>query len=250
MKGENYNRSKVLNVMRREHLTFTDLTTMTAHEFSRFRYIGAGSVEEARKLLAERGLAFKEEFLDHKPKTTAIEPIKVETIEVAGFASALQALRLPYSLEPRSFATSGATAIDHTLNINTNVSIHDKDLALLTRLVKNGDEHAKVLRGIVAYLKISAPIYWWCEMETYRIGHERLSSESTMHTDCKGLAGEVLQKAKGEISMGKRLTKVDMFSYQALRRICQQRELHRLPEWSQYIEAVRTLPFADFLIFA
>ena len=51
-------------------------------------------------------------------------------------------------------------------------------------------------------------------METYRFGRERLSCESTMHVDCKGLVGEELQKAKAEIPMGKEQRAVDMFSYQ------------------------------------
>ena len=89
----------------------------------------------------------------------------------------------------------------------------------------------------------------WAEIETYRAGHERLCSESTMHIDCKGLQGEELQKAKSEIPMGKELTKIDMFSYQALRNICRQRANHRLPEWHEFIDWVHTLPLAEELIF-
>ena len=75
-----------------------------------------------------------------------------------------------------------------------------------------------------------------------------MSSQSTMHTDCKGLSGEELQKAKSEIPMGKELKKIDMFSYQTLRRIYIQRKNHRLPEWHQFIDWVRTLPLAEKLI--
>ena len=129
------------------------------------------------------------------------------------------------------------------------IGVDFKDLTLMQTLVKRGDEHAKVVRGIMVWAKITAPVYWWCEEETYRMGHERLASESTMHIDCRGLAGSELQEAKSAIPMGKELTKVDMFSYQALRKMVAQRHNHRLPEWHTFIDWVRTLPLAEELIF-
>jgi hypothetical protein len=128
------------------------------------------------------------------------------------------------------------------------VNFDEKDLKLMKTLIKRGDEHAKVIRGIIAYAEIEAPVYWWCEMETYRAGHERLSSASTMHVECRGLAGEDLVKAKSEIPMGKTLKKIDFFSYQCLRNIVKQRKGHRLPEWATFIEWIKSLPFAEQLI--
>ena len=185
--------------------------------------------------------------------------MKIETIEIAGFAGALTALRLPFGKEERSDIHAKIDpfiAIDNITKEETkyvawhgHVNIHNKDLALMQTLVKRGDEHAKVVRGINVWAKITAPVYWWAEEETYRAGHERLASESTMHIDCKGLSGKELQEAKAAIPMGKELTKVDMFSYQTLRRIVAQRHNHRLPEWHTFIDWVRTLPFAEELIF-
>lgn len=115
--------------------------------------------------------------------------------------------------------------------------------------MKAGDEHAKVMRGLIVWVEIKAPIYWWREMETYRFGRERLSCESTMHVDCKGLVGEELQKAKAEIPMGKEQRAVDMFSYQCLRRIYKQRRHHRLPEWHVFCDFIETLPYAkEFIV--
>lgn len=184
--------------------------------------------------------------------------MKIETIEIAGLAGALTALRLPFGKEVRSeinIKTDPFIAINNITKEKTNylawhghINIHNKDLALMTTLVKRGDEHAKVVRGIMVWAKITAPVYWWCEEETYRAGHERLASESTMHIDCKGLSGSELQEAKSAIPMGKELTKVDMFSYQALRKMVAQRQDHRLPEWHEFVDWVRTLPFAEELI--
>lgn len=178
--------------------------------------------------------------------------MKIETIEVAGLAGALTALRLPFGKEVRSkviYNHDWSTECkDIWFDSTTNNLIDDRDLSLMQTLIKRGDEHAKVVRGIMVWAKITAPVYWWCEEETYRAGHERLSSESTMHIDCRGLSGEELVKAKAAIPMGKELTKVDVFSYQALRHIVRQRYDHRLPEWHEFVDWVKTLPLAKELI--
>ena len=168
-------------------------------------------------------------------------------------------MRLPFGKEVRSTITGKTDSYiaknnttgekTHLIVWNGSVDINNKDLALLQTLIKRGDEHAKVVRGINVWAKITAPVYFWAEAECYRAGHERLASESTMHIDCRGLTGQKLQEAKAAIPMGKELTKVDMFSYQTLRRIVIQRHNHRLPEWHQFIAWIKTLPLAEELIF-
>ena len=180
--------------------------------------------------------------------------MKIETIEIAGLAGALTALRLPFGKEVRSEIETRISDMNAMIAFNivgyaADITINDKDLTLMQTLVKRGDEHAKVVRGIMVWAKITAPVYFWAEAETYRAGHERLASESTMHIDVRGLSGEELQRAKAAIPMGKELTKVDMFSYQTLRRIVAQRHNHRLPEWHQFIDWIKTLPLAEELIF-
>ena len=196
--------------------------------------------------------------------------MKIETIEVAGLAGALTALRLPFGKELRSkienycethldFTDMDVEKTEDTYEVtmkgllkftsNTSIAINKKDLTLMQTLVKRGDEHAKVVRGIMVWANITAPVYWWCEEETYRMGHERLASESTMHIDVRGLSGEELQRAKAAIPMGKELTKVDMFSYQALRKMVAQRHNHRLPEWHQFIDWNKNLPLGEELSF-
>ena len=190
--------------------------------------------------------------------------MKIEVIEIAGFASALKALHLPFggkekSVTKTSFGIEDVDTVflpDREVRVNgcfvtvTSCMPAPSDLALMTRLVKAGDEHAKVLRGIIVYAKITAPVFWWCEEETYRAGHERLCSESTMHIDMKGLSGDDLVNAKSEMPMGKELTKIDFFSYQALRNIYKQRRFHRLPHWHTFCDWIKTLPFAEELITA
>lgn len=185
--------------------------------------------------------------------------MKIETIEIAGLAGALTALRLPFGKEVRSTITGKTDSYiaknnttgerTHLIVWNGSVDINNKDLTLMQTLVKRGDEHAKVVRGIMVWARIKAPVYFTRELETYRAGRERLSSSSTMHQECQGLSGEELQRAKAELPMGTEQDFVDVYSYQTLRRIVAQRHNHRLPEWHQFIDWVKTLPLAKELIF-
>lgn len=178
--------------------------------------------------------------------------IDIETIEICGMASALRALRLPFGKEMRSECQIGMAINEDyqppMFQYGADCYINDKDLKLMSTLIKRGDEHAKAIRGIIAYAEINAPRYWWQEMDTYKIGAERLSSESTMHIQGKGLTTEELIKMKEELKEGTMQKRVEYFSYQTLRRIYIQRRNHRLPHWHKFCEWIEGLPFANELI--
>ena len=58
--------------------------------------------------------------------------------------------------------------------------IGDKDLDLMKRLIKSGTDHRKFMRMIPIYVDITAPLYWWKEFDTYKVGTVA-NSCSTMH---------------------------------------------------------------------
>ena len=178
--------------------------------------------------------------------------IDIKLIELAGFVSALQALRLPYGLECRSktlfeFSTEGKTTESgRCLEFGSGdwTRVDDKDEDLLKSLIRRGDEHAKVIRGIVAYVEINAPRFFWQEASTYRIGCEVLASESTMHMQGKGLSEKELVEMKDRLPEGTMQKRIVMLSYQTLRRIYKQRRKHRLPHWREFCAWIETLPYS------
>lgn len=179
--------------------------------------------------------------------------MQIKTLEISGIVPSLQAMRLPKGSQPHSWDIVGGKECQpsedgYTITERRASFIANADLELAQRLVRAGDEHAKAIRGIIVWAEIIAPIYWWREMETYRAGRERLSCESTMHIDCKGLTGEQLVQAKADIPMGKEQAAVDCYSYQCLRRIYHQRKNHRLPQWQEFCRWIESLPFAAQLI--
>lgn|SRR5574344_2106965 len=111
--------------------------------------------------------------------------MKIETIEVGGFSSVAKALHLPFgqpekgkSINKISWKNEQGNAF---INYDSTIDVDAKDIELISRLVKAGPEHSKVLRGAMVYARISAPRFFWQEFDTYRIGVEKLSSGSTMH---------------------------------------------------------------------
>lgn len=181
--------------------------------------------------------------------------LNIKTLEVSGFASVLAAVHLPMGKDPVYyprfyFDIYPILEEGQPLQIFTSghVKMTEKELKLLSRLVQSGDQHSKCIRGIQVGVMISAPIWFYRELETYRIGRERLSSESTMHIECKKLSGEELMEAKDKIEMGHIQRTVDTISYQTLRRIYFQRRNHRLPLWHEFCDWIETLPFAKELI--
>lgn len=100
--------------------------------------------------------------------------IKFENTEVLGFEHAIRGMRNPMN----SWDKSDSTIYDTGEGIN--VLIGKNDIGLMKRLRKAGTDHRKFMRMIVVYVDITAPLYWWKEFDTYKVGTVA-NSCSTMH---------------------------------------------------------------------
>lgn len=98
--------------------------------------------------------------------------IKVENIDVYGFNNAIRGMRNPMNSWDK--LDTKVKAASPYCEIGPN------DLDLMKRLYKLGTEHRKYLRQIFVYMDIVAPLYWWKEFDTYKIGTVS-NSCSTMH---------------------------------------------------------------------
>ena len=117
--------------------------------------------------------------------------LKIENTEVTGWEAAIRGMRNPMNSWDKS--DSGLACSQNKNNI---CDIHctadnyckpfDKyligpnDLDLMTRLRNSGTDHRKFMRMITVYVDILAPLYWWKEFDTYKVGTVA-NSCSTMH---------------------------------------------------------------------
>ena len=100
--------------------------------------------------------------------------IKVENIETFGLYGAMRGMRNPLNSWDKADTTVYQGHGKEFVNIGVN------DLNLATRLIKAGTEHRKFLRMIHVQMDVTAPLYWWKEADTYKVG-TTANSCSTMH---------------------------------------------------------------------
>ena len=108
--------------------------------------------------------------------------IKLEYTEVVGWEAAIRGMRNPHNSWDKSDSEYLRQEDGHIIASRYEVGPNDHDLMM--RLVKAGTDHRKFMRMIVVYADVTAPLYWWKEFDTYKVGTVA-NSESTMHTISK-----------------------------------------------------------------
>ena len=195
--------------------------------------------------------------------------IDIKNIDVSDFGIAMFAMRNSYSNWGEKDSLS--------------YEIGENDLKLLKSLVKAGDSHSKCLRMINVTMDITAPLYWWKQFDTYKVGTVCVST-STMHTITKkpftindfshDHLGEVvtpvfydaldniidiLNEARQCYLDTKDKTwwwkiiqllpssynqmRTVQLNYQTILNIIEQRKGHKLDEWHDFIEEMYNLPY-------
>ncbi len=105
--------------------------------------------------------------------------LKVEKTEVFGWESAIRGMRNPLNSWDKS-DSEWYIDLNPVVDKGYEFRIGNNDLALMKKLSKAGSDHAKFLRMINVTVDITAPLYWWKEFDTYKVGTVA-NSCSTMH---------------------------------------------------------------------
>lgn len=110
--------------------------------------------------------------------------IKIEKTNIVGFEEAIRGMRNPKNSWDRSDSYWTHIEDPETLETaNFEYFVGEADEELMMNLAKGGPVHAKYRRMIVVYVDITAPLYWWKEFDTYKVGTVA-NSCSTMHKLC------------------------------------------------------------------
>ena len=102
--------------------------------------------------------------------------ITIEKGEISGVKAAVRGMRNPMN----SWDLSDSVFYEYVGPDSKNYILGEKDLDLMKRLIKAGPDHRKFLRMITITMDITAPLYWWKEFDTYKVGTVA-NSCSTMH---------------------------------------------------------------------
>lgn len=121
--------------------------------------------------------------------------IKIENVEICGWEHAIRGMRNPYSIEGAennswdksdSYFQFGQVLCKDCAYTDKNpcgqncLYVGPNDQDLMQRLRHSGTDHRKFMRMITVYVDITAPLYWWKEFDTYKVGTVA-NSCSTMH---------------------------------------------------------------------
>lgn len=114
--------------------------------------------------------------------------IKFENAETMGWEHVIRGMRNPlnsWSKSDSKWQTDyfGTDIFSETsyYKVNSQFEVGSNDLSLMKRLRNAGTDHRKFMRMINVYVDITAPLYWWKEFDTYKVGTVA-NSCSTMHT--------------------------------------------------------------------
>ena len=214
--------------------------------------------------------------------------IKIENIDVYGFETAIRGARNPMNSWDR---------MDSGYN-NGEFEIGENDYKLLKSLTIAGPEHRKWNRMVTATMDITAPLYWWKEYDTYKVGtvanscstmhkiqakefkrddfsHDHLLDGALLHLD---ETIELLNEARDIFNNFDHfkdklkevyefeITKKDIWwqmiqllptsynqkrtvhlNYEVLGTIYHQRRHHKLDEWVEFCNMIKTLPYSEFI---
>ena len=201
--------------------------------------------------------------------------LKVERVSVMNFENAMRGARNPMNSWDR---------FDSFYDEKGNFVFGENDLTLAKKLCNAGTDHRKFLRQIFVSVDVTAPLYWWKEYDTYKVGTVA-NSTSTMHKihskpfsrddfSCDRMTEETLRKFDGVIEYLEQLRlkyvaekkKEDWydiiqflpssynqmrtltFNYENLRNMFKSRKDHKLNEWHVFCDFIRSLPYSKELI--
>ena len=199
--------------------------------------------------------------------------IKIENIDAYGFETAIRGARNP---------KNSWHLMDSGYN-NGEFEIGENDYDLLRRLTIAGPEHRKWNRMVTVTMDITAPLYWWKEYDTYKVGTVA-NSCSTMHKiqakkfEMSDFSVEHLDRISlgtfkaviDELNLDRKLfneTKDKKYwwqmiqllptsynqkrtvylNYEVLGTIYHQRRHHKLDEWHVFCDTIKTLPYSEFI---
>ena len=217
--------------------------------------------------------------------------IKIEKEKIEGFEDAIRGMRNPYNSWDKS---DSRYVYCHDPNVDNGAwhyeyKIGKNDLDLMKILAQGGSDHAKYRRMIAVYADITAPLYFWKEFDTYKVGTVA-NSCSTMHTigdkeftlfdfsiehlntgnslffndivinlnhtrncyiyavnqeDKKEFWWQMIQLLPSSYNQKRTV----MLNYEVLSNMWKGRHNHKLDEWRIFCDWMKTLPYAEGIIF-
>ena len=225
--------------------------------------------------------------------------LKIENTEVIGWEHTIRGMRNPKNSWEKSDSFLCREVEDGTCPEDCSFRgkcpvygtedffvLGDNDYTLMTRLRNSGTDHRKFMRMITVYVDILAPLYWWKEFDTYKVGtvanscstmHKIHEKEFTMEDfSCEHLENSWLAHLKETIRLlneardayhwcntdakkewwwqmiqllpsSYNQKRTVMLNYEVLANIYKSRRNHKLDEWHIFCDWIESLPYSELI---
>ena len=222
--------------------------------------------------------------------------IKIEETKTFGWEAAIRGMRNPMNSWDKSDtheSSSYCPSLDHWEGATEDgfyLFVGDDDLVLMRCLCKAGSDHRKFMRMIVVYCDITAPLYWWKEFDTYKVGtvanscstmhkiHDKeftiddFSNEHILKETFTGLVNptDLLNGIVDALNQNRNLylqtkdkkywwqmiqllpssynqKRTVMLNYEVLANMYKSRKSHKLDEWHDFCDWIKTLPYSELI---
>lgn len=217
--------------------------------------------------------------------------IKIEETETFGWESAIRGMRNPMNSWDKSDSKQLLDMlIDEQTYVPEHFEVGPNDLDLIHRLCKAGTDHRKFMRMIVVYCDITAPLYWWKEFDTYKVGTvanscstmhkiqdkeftiDDFSHEHILQETFTGLVNPtaLLNGIVDALNQNRKLylqtkdkkywwqmiqllpssynqKRTVMLNYEVLANMYNSRKNHKLDEWHDFCDWIKTLPYSELI---
>lgn len=219
--------------------------------------------------------------------------LKIENVDIVGWETAIRGMRNPMNSWAKSdtffFCPSQGDIrkIGEGPNLELMSEIGPNDAGLMMKLRNCGTDHRKFMRMITVYMDITAPLYWWKEYDTYKIGtvanscstmhkisakeftlddfsHEHLQEDSiavlesvihTLNVHREWFNEKALDDPKIDwwqmvqlLPSSYNQRRTVMLNYEVLANMYKSRKNHKLDEWRTFCEYVKTFPYSELII--
>lgn len=218
--------------------------------------------------------------------------LKIENTKIVGWDAAIRGMRNPMNSWEKSdtlfFCPSQGDIrkIGEGPNLELMSEIGPNDAGLMMKLRNCGTDHRKFMRMITVYMDITAPLYWWKEYDTYKVGtvanscstmhkisakeftlddfsHEHLQEDSiavlesvihTMNVHREWFNEKALDDPKIDwwqmiqlLPSSYNQRRTVMLNYEVLANMYKSRKNHKLDEWRTFCEYVKTFPYSELI---
>lgn len=209
--------------------------------------------------------------------------ITLDHTQILGWEHAVRGMRNPKNSWSKSDSTFHSNCSSFKDECGHDVDLGNADFDLMVRLHNAGTDHRKFMRMLIVFVDINAPLYWWKEFDTYKVGvvanscstmhkihAKKFTIDDFSHEHLNGSGISVLNRIISSLNVNRELFNAEknkdawwqmiqllptsynqkrtvMLNYEVLANIYKSRHNHKLNEWHDFCHWIESLQYSELI---